>query len=307
MMTLKQLEVLIALAECRSFARTAMRMGTTQSAVSHTLRTLEKDLGVRLAERDASSFKITDAGQQLLQRAREMTVLAEVIQQEMMDTRELKTGTLRIGSFGPTSTMHLLPPWLGAFKKMHPKVQVRIDEDADEVIDQWLLEKRVELGFVLEPDDRFEIHTVAYDEFVVILPINHPLSKLKRIPIQALNGEEFIMSEAGGGPVISGLLYRHGVHPKILHHLTQIISILTLVQQGLAISMAARLALPDPPTGVVYQSLSPALPRRVGLACLQVDRLSPLALAFWKLATSSRPHRFGASLPVASPASRMGA
>jgi DNA-binding transcriptional LysR family regulator len=307
MMTLKQLEVLIALAECRSFSRAAMRMGTTQSAVSHTLRTLEKDLGVRLAERDASSFKITGAGQQLLQRAREMAALAEIIQQEMTDKRELKTGTLRVGSFGPTSTMHLLPPWLEAFKKMHPKVQVRIDEDSDEVIDQWLLEKRVELGFVLEPDDRFEIHTVAHDEFVAILPINHSLSKLKRIPIQALNEEEFIMSEAGGGPVISGLLHQHGVHPKILHHLTQIISILALVQQGLAMSMAARLALPEPPTGVVYRPLSPALPRRVGLACLQVDRLSPLALAFWRLVGSSRSQRFGVNFPVAKPASRMGA
>jgi hypothetical protein len=44
------------------------------------------------------------------------------------------------------------------------------------------------------------------------------------------------------------------------------------------------LALPDPPKGVVYRSLAPAQPRRVGIACLSVEKLSPLAKAFWSMA-----------------------
>ena len=75
-MTLTQLEVLIALDECRSFSRAAMRLGTTQSAVSHALRALETQFAVKLALRNAAGVSMTDAGERLLLRAREMTALA---------------------------------------------------------------------------------------------------------------------------------------------------------------------------------------------------------------------------------------
>ncbi len=280
-MTLAQLEVLIALAECRSFSRAAMRLGTTQSAVSHALRALEAQFAVKLAQRDASGVLMTDAGQRLLLRAREMTALAATMTQELTDARDLKTGTLRIGSFGPTSTMHLLPPWLAAFKKSHPDVQLRIEEESDEVVDQWLLEKRVELGFVIVPDERFEVLPLVQDEFVAILPARHPLAKRPAVPISALTGLDFVLSEAGGGPVIVPILQRHDARPHVLYHLTQVVSILEFVRRGLAVSMAARLALPDAPKGVVYRPLLPAQPRTVGLACLDAARLSPLARAFW--------------------------
>ena len=283
-MTLTQLEVLIALDECRSFSRAAMRLGTTQSAVSHALRALEAQFGVKLAQRDASGVAMTDAGERLLLRAREMTALAATMAQELVDARDLKSGTLRIGSFGPTSTMHLLPPWLAAFKKRHPGVQVRIEEESDEVVDQWLLQKRVELGFVIVPDERFEVLPVVQDEFVAILPAKHPLAKLKTVPISALTGLDFVLSEAGGGPVIVPILQKNDARPNVLYHLTQIVSILEFVRRGLAVSVAARLALPDAPKGVVYRPLLPAQPRTVGLACLDAAKLSPLARAFWDVA-----------------------
>lgn len=283
-MTLAQLEVLITLDECRSFSRAAMRLGTTQSAVSHALRALEAQFGVKLAQRDASGVTMTDAGERLLLRAREMTALAATMTQELGDAKELKTGTLRIGSFGPTSTVNLLPPLLGAFKKRHPGAQVRIEEESDEVIDGWLLQKRVELGFVVVPDERFEVLPLVQDEFVAILPADHPLAKLKAVPVSALTGLDFVLTEAGCGPVVVPILQKNIALPKVLYHFTQIISILQFVQQGLAVSVAARLALPDAPQGVVYRPLFPTQPRTVGLACLDVAKLSPLARAFWELA-----------------------
>jgi DNA-binding transcriptional LysR family regulator len=283
-MTLSQLEVLIALDECRSFSRAAMRLGTTQSAVSHALRALEGQFAVKLVLRNAAGVSMTDAGERLLLRAREMTALAATMTQELGDARQLKTGTLRIGSFGPTSTMHLLPPCLAAFKQSHPAVQVRIEEDSDEVIDEWLLQKRVEIGYVIVPDERFEVLPLVQDEFVVILPPGHPLADLPAVPITAMNGLDFVLAAAGGGPVILPFLHRHEARPNVLYHFTQIVSILEFVRRGLAVSVAARLALPDEPVGVIYRSLLPAQPRTVGLACLDVSKLSPLARAFWDVA-----------------------
>ncbi len=294
-MTLAQLEVLITLDECRSFSRAAMRLGTTQSAVSHALRALETQFGVKLAQRDASGVTMTDAGERLLLRAREMTALAATMTQELGDAKELKTGTLRIGSFGPTSTVNLLPPLLAAFKKRHPGAQVRIEEESDDVIDGWLLQKRVELGFVVVPDERFEVLPLVQDEFVAILPAGHALAKLKAVPVSALTGLDFVLTEAGCGPVVVPILQKNIALPKVLYHFTQIISILQFVQQGLAVSVAARLALPDAPQGVVYRPLLPTQPRTVGLACLDVAKLSPLACAFWELAREQARARTSAA------------
>ncbi|SFU67119.1 transcriptional regulator, LysR family [Polaromonas sp. YR568] len=294
-MTLAQLEVLITLDECRSFSRAAMRLGTTQSAVSHALRALETQFGVKLAQRDASGVTMTDAGERLLLRAREMTALAATMTQELGDAKELKTGTLRIGSFGPTSTVNLLPPLLAAFKKRHPGAQVRIEEESDEVIDGWLLQKRVELGFVVVPDERFEVLPLVQDEFVAILPAGHALAQHKAVPVSALTGLDFVLTEAGCGPVVVPILQKNIALPKVLYHFTQIISILQFVQQGLAVSVAARLALPDAPPGVVYRPLLPTQPRTVGLACLDVARLSPLARAFWDLAREQASARKAAT------------
>lgn len=304
-MTLAQLEVLITLDECRSFSRAAMRLGTTQSAVSHALRALETQFGVKLAQRDASGVTMTDAGERLLLRAREMTALAATMTQELGDAKELKTGTLRIGSFGPTSTVNLLPPLLAAFKKRHPGAQVRIEEESDEVIDGWLLQKRVELGFVVVPDERFEVLPLVQDEFVAILPAAHPLARHKAVPVSALTGLDFVLTEAGCGPVILPILQKNIALPKVLYHFTQIISILQFVQQGLAVSVAARLALPDAPQGVVYRPLLPTQPRTVGLACLDAAKLSPLARAFWELAGEQARAR--AKTPVRPRAALVGA
>jgi DNA-binding transcriptional LysR family regulator len=284
-MTLTQLSVWIALVETRSFSRAAMRLGITQSGVSHAIASLEKQFKVSLIDRGAATFLLTQAGEQFSIRAREMLALADTVTQEMGDLSGLRLGTLRIGSFGPTSTLKILPPLLAAFKQRFPDVQVRIEEESDEVVDQWLLEKRVELGFVVAPDQRFDVKLLADDEFVAILPTRHPLARLKAIPIHAFDGLDFVLTEAGGAPVVEPILKQFNARPNVLYRFPQMISIVEFVRSNLAVSIAARLALPDYPKGVVYRSLLPSQPRRVGIACLSVNRLSPLAKAFWTMAT----------------------
>ncbi|WP_434064081.1 LysR substrate-binding domain-containing protein [Roseateles aquae] len=80
-----------------------------------------------------------------------------------------------------------------------------------------------------------------------------------------------------------------GAQPDIRYRLSQLLSILGFVRQGLTLSMAARMALPDEPEGVVYRPLRPAIPRRVGLAVRDPQRLSPAAAAFMAMARRVYP------------------
>lgn len=283
-MTFTQLEVFAALARASSFSRAAALMGITQSAVSHAVRALEEELGVTLVQRDGAQSTLSEAGSRLLARANDILQQREALMQEAAGARGVASGTLRIGSFGSTSSLRLLPGLLEAYRRAHPQVEVQVEEQDDETVIGWLLEQRVEVGFVTLPDDRFETLRLAEDEFVAVIPQGHPLAHKRSVHPRDLDGEPFIRTGAGSGPTIDRMLSETGASPRVLYRFEQLSSILGFVAQGHAIAIAARLALPDEVPGVVYRSLSPQRRRITGLAVRSMRRLSPAAAAFVEIA-----------------------
>lgn len=283
-MTLGQLELFVALVEAGGFSAAGARLGIGQSSVSHTIKALEQALGSPLFDRRQSPPVLTDAARRLLPHARSMLASAEAIRQEVQAEKGLKAGLLRIGSFGPSSSLRLLPRLLRAYALRYPGVEVRVEEEADGVIAQWLVDRHVELGFVTLPESRFDTVPLASDEYVVVLPERHPLAAQASVRPQQLHRQPFIASSAGCGDEIAGLLARAGAEPLELFRLPQVLSVLGLVQQGLGVSVSVRLALPDAWPGVVYRPLQPAATRQIALAMLDATALSPAARAFVAMA-----------------------
>lgn len=283
-MTLAQLEIFIALAEAGSFTAAAVRLGIGQSAVSHAITALEKSLDVSLFDRRATPIALTNPGERIMRNARGMVAQAAAIRQEASASRGLARGLLHIGSFGPTSSLRLLPELIELFHLKYPGVEVMIEEARDEIVEQWITDRRVELGFVVLPDDRFETVPIEQDEYMAILPAAHQLAKLKEVSVAAFDNLPFIMSRAGSGEEIESLLARFKAKPRILYRMPQLISILGLVQRGLAVSIAATLALPENYPGVVYRPLAPRAVRRIALAMRDRMDLAPVAAAFVDMA-----------------------
>lgn len=287
-MTFSQLEVFSALAKIGSFSRAAAALGITQSAVSHAIKQLETELGISLFTREAASATPTDAGARLLVRANDILQQREALRQEAGHERGIARGTLRIASFGATSSLHLLPQLIASYRHEHPFVEVHIDEGVDNVVTQWLLERRVELGFVVLPDDRFDTITLAVDELVAVLPASHELAGQSSVAANDFHDQPFIRTAAGSGPYIDQFLTAAGSVPKTQFRFEQLSSMLGFVAQGAAVTIAARLALPEPPDGVVYRSLKPLRQREIALAALNFERLSPAAKAFVHMAKKIR-------------------
>ncbi|MBT0571552.1 LysR family transcriptional regulator [Curvibacter sp. CHRR-16] len=291
-MTFTQLEIFAVLAKLGSFSRAAAALGITQSGVSHALKQLETELGVMLLKRDVGNITLTDSGERLLPRANDILQQKEALQQEAGLERGITRGTLRIASFGATSSLRLLPPLLARFRQAHPMVEVHIDEVVDDKVVYCLLERRAEIGFVVLPEDRFDTVPLVTDELVAVLPAAHPLAKQEAIRAQDFEGLPFIRTSAGSGSHIDRFFASAGVVPTTFYRFEQLSSMLGFVATADAVTIAARLALPEPPQGVVYRRLSPPRPREIGLAALQRDKLSPAARAFMDLAT-----RYKAELP----------
>lgn len=287
-MTLTQLQIFSVLAKVVSFSRAASSLGISQSAVSHAMKQLETTLGVALFTREGATVRLTDVGARLLIRANDILQQKEALEQEAHLEKGIARGTLRIASFGATSSLRLLPQILAHYQRVHPLVEVQIEEASDNVVAQWLLERRAELGFVALPDERFEVLPLIEDELVAVLPSAHPLAAKSALSAMDFHGQPFIRTSAGSGPRIDAFLARGSAVPKTLFRFEQLSSITGFVVQGNAITIAARLALPEAVEGVVYRPLKPRCRREIALAALRFDKLSPSSKAFVEIVKKLR-------------------
>ncbi|VVQ29796.1 HTH-type transcriptional regulator GltC [Pseudomonas fluorescens] len=284
-MTLTQLEIFSLVAELHGFTAAANRLGITQSAVSHALKSLEQELGVELLRRHQSRVELSDIGQQLLLRARAMLGLANTLRQEAADARGMKRGTLRIGSFGPTSSIKLLPLILQHYRAAHPGIEVHIDEGPDRQVIQWLEERRIDIGFVVLPEERLDTFALIEDQMVALLPVDHPLARRDSLTLGDLCNDPFVLTEAGSSELVSRLFSAVRLTPNIRYRCSQLLSTLDTVGRGDALTVVAESSLPDNrDSRYVKKPLSPGVTRQVGLAVLDQRQSSPATLAFIKLA-----------------------
>ncbi|MGE8336845.1 LysR family transcriptional regulator [Pseudomonas laurylsulfatiphila] len=286
-MTLTQLEIFSLVSELHGFTPAANRLGISQSAVSHALKSLEQELGVELLRRHQTRVEPSDIGQQLLLRARAMLGLANTLRQEAADARGMKRGTLRIGSFGPTSSIKLLPLILQQYRAAHPGIEVHIDEGPDRQVLQWLEERRIDIGFVVLPEERFDTVALIEDQMVALLPADHPLAVHDSLNLKDLCDFPFVLTEAGSSELVSRLFTAARLTPNIRYRCSQLLSTLDVVARGDGVTVVAEGSLPhQSDSRYVRKPLSPTVVRQVGLAVLDRRQASPATLAFIELAAS---------------------
>nr|WP_174506534.1 LysR family transcriptional regulator [Acinetobacter sp. Marseille-Q1620] len=287
-MTFTQLEIFALIAELKSFTATAERLGISQSAVSHALKSLETHWGVSLISRAQSDIELTETGQKLLSHVKELLSISSTLEQEVSAIHGLYKGTLRIGSFGASSSIVLLPLILEEFRKQYPKIDVYIDEGDDSEIPQWILERKIDVGFIISPDDRFDVFPLIEDIFIALVPRTYPIAKSKAIPVQALADYPFIMTTAGSQKYVKQLLKQFNIQPQIKCHFSQMLTIISMVNQQTGICIVADMALnqnllslyPD----VCKRPLKPNIRRSIALAVKNKKHISPATQAFIKIA-----------------------
>ncbi|PKF33550.1 LysR family transcriptional regulator [Acinetobacter proteolyticus] len=287
-MTLTQLEIFSKLAELKNFTHTAQQLNISQSAISHALKTLEKKWETQLFYRNNNEVELSAAGQRLLPYVNEILNVSNIINQEVMDLKGLKAGTLRIGSFGASSSNVLIPLILKQFAQQYPDVEVLMMEGTDKEVLQWIDERKVDLGFVVLPETRFDSFALLEDIFVALLPKDLEIAQKPAVQLQELIDHPFILTSAGSQNHVMELFKAAQLTPQIKYNLSQILSILNMVNHGAGISIVADLALDNNILqlypNVVKRPLSPNIKRSIGLAVKNKQQMTPIAKAFVEIA-----------------------
>jgi len=195
---LKDLRYLVAVADTRHFGRAAERCFVSQPTLSAQLKKLEQYLGVQLIERQPNNVSLTDAGEQIVARARRILEASDEVVTLARAHREPLAGRLRVALL-PTIGPYLLPRVAQAIRRALPRLELHLYEYQTAPMLEKLKGGELDLGILALPVELegLEARELFPETFTVALPERHRLAKRERVQIADLEGETLLLLEEG--------------------------------------------------------------------------------------------------------------
>ncbi|WP_433337445.1 LysR family transcriptional regulator [Spirillospora sp. CA-294931] len=282
-MELQQMRYVVAVAETSNFTRAAEQCRVVQSALSHQIARLERELGAKLFERTSRRVRLTPAGEAFLPAARQALDAAERARAEVAAAAGEIRGRLAIGAI-PTVGAIDLPTALKEFHLRHRKVHISLRSGASEELVERVRQGTLDVAFLGLPLGQrpkgVRGTELAHGELVAVVAPGHPLAGMDRVDLRRLADEPFVDFPAGSAGRIQSddAFAAAGVRREVAFEVSAPDFMAHLIRQGLGIGMLPAAfvpALPDLPTVRVSDA-----PARVEHLVWSRFQPSPAAAAF---------------------------
>jgi DNA-binding transcriptional LysR family regulator len=291
---LRHLEHFLAVAEEQSFTRAAERLHLVQSALSVSVRALERELGGRLFDRNTHRVELTDAGQALVPEARRTLAAADAARDAVAAVHGGVRGTVRIGIMHSLSLIDLAA-LLTRYHRERPQVQlIPHTAPAGSVeLTAGVEEGRLDLAFASLPGGypaTVSARPLASEEMLLACPPDHPFARRRHIPLAELDGERFVDFPAGWGTRMATdrLFLEAGIGREIAVEVADVPNVIDLVKAGLGVAFMSPSMVPDS-KGVPMRQVRPGPVFTVSLITPELRPLSAAARALADLVVASYP------------------
>ncbi|QDT38803.1 LysR family transcriptional regulator [Stratiformator vulcanicus] len=263
-MEFDQLRYFLALSTRENFTRTAAELGISQPALSRSIQKLEEELGQPLFDRRARAVTLTDAGQLLQSRARQVLTLVDETKAEISD--DGRSGRIRIGAI-PTIAPYFLPELLGRFAEEFPGASVIVREQTTDLLLKAITQGEVDLAVVALPFPAkyIEIEELFAEELFLVLPPGHDLIQKTSIRLTDIEPLPFVLLDEAHclSDNIVSFCRNRNFHPVSVERTSQLAMVQELVALSHGISMIPAMARDVDGSGRrVYRSLSGKKPTR---------------------------------------------
>ena len=240
-MELRQLEQFVAVADEGHFARAAARCAVVPSAVSTTVRVLERELGAPLLRRTTRSVALTDAGRAFLAEARKCLAAADSARSAVGNVRCLLGGTLRLGGI-PTFGLIDQPAVLRRLRERHPGLAVRYHRGTSALLIEAVRAGRLDLAIVVLPDPLpadLTVLEVARGAVLLACHGGHRLAGRPAVTTADLADECFVATLPGssGRDYVHRIFAAAGRPPNIPYEVDDLSALLDFVEQGLGVGL----------------------------------------------------------------------
>lgn len=240
-LTLRQLDILEAVARCGSFSRASAELHLTQPAVSMQIKQLEESLGMPLFEHIGKRIHLTEAGRETLEASRAVNRELANLEHALADLQGLKGGSLTVSV--ASSASYLAARLVAAFRQAHPEVRVSLNAVNRETLLQHLAENSVDLVLMGRPPEGIDLEAQPFldNPLVVIAAENHPLADMKDIPLQRLAEEPFVGREPGSGTrsAVEKFFEANGLTLKVAMEMNKNEAIKQAVEAGLGVGVVS--------------------------------------------------------------------
>ena len=283
------IEAFIELTETNSFAKAAVNLNLSQPALSRRIQKLEYELGTILFDRTTRKVQLSYSGRNFYERARGILEAIKTASKTLNEKYSFPS-IIKVGAVN-SALRNILYPTLKIFKTMEPRCKIQIIErSANYVVDSVLggeCDFGVNFTGLQEPGISFE--NLFIEDYVVVFPKGDPLEKKRKIKLSEIKNRDFISVWKGSGSRIyfENALALQKEDMDWTYEVRHIPSALNMVEQGLGITLAPKLAVSRDYTSLSYRPLiDPKVTRTMGLIKRSGKELSHDAQKLYELLKS---------------------
>lgn len=296
-MSASKYEVFAKVVEMGSLTQAAEVLGYTQPGVSHIINSLEDEFGFQLMIRARSGVRLTPDGERIMPIIRNIITSSEQLKQVVGAIHGLDVGTVRVGTF-TSAAVHWLPEIIKEFQALYPVIDFALFSGDYHDIECWLSQSQVDLSFVTLPlgkelKNSCTCTPLHKDRLLAVLPMDHPLAHLSEFPLKEIAAQPFIGLLESSDHDVRRIVKAAGVKPNIRFSIKDDYAIISMVEQGLGISIAPELLLQGHAANVRMIPLEGNPTRTIGLAASPASQSSPCAARFAQFVCTWAQNKFG--------------
>jgi LysR family transcriptional regulator, regulator for metE and metH len=240
---IRHLRLVAGIADAGSMTAAAERLHLTQSALSHQLRDIEGRLGIPFFTRLGRRMILTAAGRRVLETARRVVADVQRTEEDLQRLAGHRDGSIRVCTECNTG-YHWLGPLLTVFRRKHPRVAVHVAADATADPVPALLDGRVDLAILIDPDAdrRLRLRPLFADEMVAIVGKGDPLAKRRWVEAADLAGQPLLVysSRPEDSFVFQRLMRPAGLTPDRVSFIMLTEAMIELARAGTGVGILPR-------------------------------------------------------------------
>ena len=273
-MNTQKIKAFLTSIELGSLTAAGEELGYTQPAMTQMMRSLEQEIGFPLLFKSRTGVEPTMESQMLIPAMKQLVDSEERLFQEADEIMGIRKGTIRLGSFASTS-IHWLPQVLDHFQNHYPDIVFDITECGEKDMIRGLLSGTMDAALMSSPGNSdIEFIPVSEEPMYVVFSEKFDLGRYDRVPIDALNDYPLIL-EAFDQDTYS-VFEKAGIEPAAKYFSKDCVAILSMVQQGVGVSVLPALIVDLFPGEYEYRPLEPESNRTLGIGIRSKKSCGPL-------------------------------
>ena len=254
-MDIHVLQNFLKVAQTLHFTRASQDAFIAQPALSRQIQHLEDTLGVKLFRRNKRNVELTEAGLYFKEEVVRLLDHWNYMKERTIQIHKGQVGDIRIG-YTHSFMQSFLPQILRNLSQELPGIRTIMHELTNLEQVRELKKKELELGFATNPDQEESIcgKVLATDNFVVVLPADHPVNEENYPGFSVFADESFILPPKANShryvATIEAICADAGVAPRIVHETPFASTGIRLVEAGMGITIEPKSGLRNHPPGV---------------------------------------------------------